>query len=65
MTRATSEFPARAAVTALPAPTAEQQQSDRTIAALINKLEATIARGASSSQPKENPNAILNQITTL
>ncbi len=46
------------AVTVLPTRTAEQQQTDQTIAALIDKLEATIARG-------ETPRAILNQMATL
>jgi len=54
-----------AAVTVLPTPTSEQQQTDQTIAALIDKLEAAIAQGASTSQPKENAYEILNQITTL
>jgi hypothetical protein len=56
---------APAAVAPLHAPTAEQRQADQAIAALVDKLEAVIARGPSESRPEENAAALLGRIMTL
>ena len=56
---------APAAVAPLHAPTAEQRQADQAIAALVDKLEAVIARGPSESRPEENAAALLDRMTTL
>jgi hypothetical protein len=56
---------ARAAVAPLHAPTAEQRQADQAILALVDKLEAVIARGPSESRPEENAAALLDRMTTL
>jgi hypothetical protein len=49
----------------LPAPTAEQRQTDEAIATLIDKLETMIARGPSGSRPEENVAKLLDRIMAL